>query len=87
MPYIKPTIAHGIFVKTIIEKVKIYSRLKELEALSFVKYGNDPKIKQNELREQADDTLKNIENSLVQYLQAGSDLLNDTQPAFSVEKE
>lgn len=68
---------HEIFVKTIVEKVKIYSRLKELNALSFVKYGNDLSIRQSELRESADDTLKDIENSLTRYLQAGSDLLND----------
>lgn len=68
---------HEIFVKTIVEKVKIYSRLKELNALSFVKYGNDLSIHQSELRESADDTLKDIENSLTRYLQAGSDLLND----------
>jgi len=68
---------HEIFVKTIVEKVKIYSRLKELNALSFVKYGNDLSIRQSELRENADDTLKDIENSLTRYLQAGSDLLND----------
>ena len=39
---------HEIFVKTIVEKVKIHSRLVELDALSFVRYGNDPKISTSE---------------------------------------
>ena len=60
---------HEIFVKTIVEKVKVHSRLKELDALSFVKYGNDLSIEQGQLREQADDTLKDIENSIRKYLQ------------------
>jgi hypothetical protein len=49
--------------------VKIYSRLKELDALSFVKYGNDLSIEQSQLREDAEATLKDIENSIRKYLQ------------------
>ena len=60
---------HEIFVQTIAQKVKIYSRLKELDALSFVKYGNDLSIEQAQLREDAEATLKDIENSIRKYLQ------------------
>jgi hypothetical protein len=58
-----------LFVKTIVEKVKVYARLKEIDALSFVKYGNDLSIDQAELREKSEDTLRDIKNSLTQYLQ------------------
>ena len=60
---------HEIFVQTIAQKVKIYSRLKELDALPFVKYGNDLSIEQSQLREDADTALKDIENSIRKYLQ------------------
>ena len=60
---------HEIFVQTIAQKVKVHSRLRELDALSFVKYGNDLSIEQGQLREDAEATLKDIENSIRKYLQ------------------